>query len=176
MKFITVFAPVWANRHYRTARCSSLRHINEGQRPLHARCGFHRAHTHLIPSSLLFNPQTGLLEGSVTTPWLALSYQVNLSCSHRGSPQLDVNELRHDEINENFLFKLSLSICLGGNVASSHILQCNPELGSEINILKWIFEDWLKIKNRGTFKIGRSTHLRIANTERKSTKLVQVHC
>lgn len=65
---------------------------------------FHCAHIHLIPSSLLLSPQTGLIEGSETTPFLTLSDQVNLTCSHRGSLQLDANELRHYEMNENFLF------------------------------------------------------------------------
>lgn len=70
--------------------------------PLHTRGCFHRALTHLIHSSLLLSPQTGLLEGSVTAPCLTLSYQVNLSCGHWGS-SLDANKLRHYEMNENFL-------------------------------------------------------------------------
>ncbi len=140
--------------------------------PLRTRGCFHRALTRPIPSSLLLNPPTGLLEGSVTTPCLTLSYQVNLSCSHRGSPHLDANELRHYEMNENLLFQLSLSIRLGGNVGSRDVPQCYSEFDYKINILKRIFGDWLKFKNRGTFKIGRCTHLYVANIDKKSTKLV----
>lgn len=72
--------------------------------PLHTHGCFHWALTHLIPSSLILNPQTVLLERSVTTPCFTLSYQVNLSCTRRGTLQLDANELRHYEMNENFLF------------------------------------------------------------------------
>lgn len=72
--------------------------------PLRAHGCFHCAHIHLIPSSLPLSPQTGLIEGSVMTPCLTLSDQVNLTCSHSGSLQLDANELRHYEMNENFLF------------------------------------------------------------------------
>lgn len=50
--------------------------------PLHAHGCFHWVLTYQIPSSLLLSPQTDLLEGSVMTPCLILSYQVNMSCSH----------------------------------------------------------------------------------------------
>lgn len=107
--------------------------------PLRTRGCFHWALTRPIPSSLLLNPPTGLLEGSASTPCLTLSYQVNLSRTHRGSPQLDANELRHYEMNKNFLFRLSLSICLGRSVESRDVPQW--EFDYKINILKRIFED-----------------------------------
>lgn len=81
---------------------SSLRHVNEGQRAT--------PHSWLLPlgscpPDTLFTPPPP----SDRPPWrlcdyscFTLSYQVNLSCSHRRSAQLDANKLRHYEMNEKF--------------------------------------------------------------------------
>lgn len=149
MQFITPHSTLCGKTgtitHHTAWHCSLTLDVNEGQQSttdswLLPLCSY-------LPDTLFAppsTPQTGLLEGSVATRCLSLYHRVNLSRSRHGSPQLDTNQLRHYEMNENFLFELSLFISLSGNIESRDFLYCGPKFDcskkKKKQPFRWIFE------------------------------------